>query len=307
MKIRLLFFLLLPLAIIGCDTHSSTNDTHFTIYTSIYPIQYISQEIAGDDVLVKSIYPPGVDAHTYEPSTRDLTSIANSDAFIYLGAGMEGFAETAVKALQSHDVAFIELGQNTDLFHTIDEQDHEHEHDGHDHGDYDPHIWLDPLRMIEIAEMIQDELTEINPKQRTLYEENFKALKEKMLKLDQDFKDTLLSKTNKHIIVAHAAYGYWEERYGIEQIPISGLSTGSEPSQKDLTEIVEQAKELNLTYVIFEQNSSDRVSAIIQEYIKAEALEIHNLETLTDKDINNNEDYISLMKQNLTILDQVTD
>lgn len=302
LKSRLLFLLLLPLVIIGCDTHSSTNDSQITIYTSIYPIQYITQEITGDEILVQSIYPPGVDAHTYEPSTRDLTSIANGEAFIYLGAGMEGFAETAVEALQSHDVTFIELGKNTALFHSTDD----HDHHGHDHGDYDPHIWLDPLRMITIAEMIQEELIKIKPNQQALYEKNLHQLKEKLLQLDQDFKDTLLPKTDKHMIVAHAAYGYWEERYGIEQIAISGLSSGSEPSQKDLVEIVETAKNLNLTYIIFEQNSSDRVSSIIQDYIGAEALEIHNLETLTDQDIKNHEDYISLMKQNLTVLDQVT-
>lgn len=304
LKIRLLLFLLLPLVIVGCDTHSSTNDSKPTIYTSIYPIQYIAQEITGDETIVQSIYPPGVDAHTYEPSTRDLTSIANAEAFIYLGAGMEGFAETAVEALQSHDVTFIELGKNTELFHPSDDHGHDH---GHDHGDYDPHIWLDPLRMITIAEMIQEELININPDQHALYEKNFRQLKENMLQLDQNFKDTLLPKTNKHIIVAHAAYGYWEERYGIEQIAISGLSSGSEPSQKDLVKVVETAKDLNLTYIIFEQNSSDRVSTIVQDYIGAEALEIHNLETLTEKDIKNDEDYISLMKQNLTVLDQVTE
>src|SRR5699024_164255 len=104
----------------------------------------------------------------------------------------------------------------------------------------------------------------------------------------------------------HAAFGYWEERYGIEQIAINGLSSSSEPSQKDLTKIIEQAREHNLDYIIFEQNSSNRVSEIIQDHIGAEALTIHNLAVLTYQDIENEENYHSLIGYNLEILDKDT-
>lgn len=296
---------------VGCTTadQTKTTDDTLTVYTSIYPIQYAVERIAGDSVSVKTVYPPGVDAHTYEPTSKEMTTIAKSDAFIYLGAGMEGFSGSAADALASQDIKLVELGQHKELFHMEETQNHTHgntEHDGHDHGDQDPHIWLDPQRMIEMSQIVKQELIELNPDAKALYNENFQALEKDLIALDKQYSKTLGSKTDKRILVSHAAFGYWEARYGIEQIAINGLSSGSEPSQKELTKIIDQAKKYSLDYIIFEQNSSNRVSEIIQDQIGAEALTIHNLAVLTEDDIEKKEDYISLMNYNLDILDKAT-
>ncbi|WP_404454059.1 zinc ABC transporter substrate-binding protein [Virgibacillus necropolis] len=308
-----LSLLLLSLIIAGCSSTSSEGDKQagMTIYTSIYPIQYATERIGSDTVNVESVYPPGVDAHTYEPTSKEMTSIATSDAFIFLGAGMEGFAETAADALKPEDVALIELGTHEELFHTEEsenEDDHadEQSNDGHNHGDHNPHIWLDPTRMIDIAGIIKGELIELNPDKKELYIKNFLSLKKDLLALDKKFQETLQKKKDKKILVSHAAYSYWEERYGIEQIAISGLTSSDEPSQKELTKIIDKAKKYNMDYVIFEQNGSDRVSKIIQKQIGAKALQIHNLSVLTEEDIKNDKDYFSLMEQNLNVLDKAT-
>lgn len=305
MKGKLLFgFLLLLFLLTACNSsNENTENEQLIIYTSIYPIQYVAEEITGDNATVKSIYPPGVDAHTYEPTSKEITELAKGNAFIYLGAGMESFAETAADALKSQDILFIEIGEHDHLF---TEDEHKHDDHGHDHGDHDPHIWLDPLRMIEIGEIVKDELVTLNPEKEGEYVENFKALKEDLTTLDEEFTETLETKENKQLLVSHAAYGYWEERYGIEQIPISGLSSSDEPSQKDLAEIARLAEKEELNYVIFEQTGSNRLASIIQEYIHADRLTIHNLEVLTEDNIAENENYLSLMKKNLEVLDQAT-
>lgn len=288
----------------GCqDATDESHNDKLTIYTSIYPIQYAVERIGGDAVMSQSVYPPGVDAHTYEPTTKDMTDIAKGDAFIYLGSGMEGFAETAANALQETNVKRIELGRHKELFRADhnDEDDIHH----HDHGDIDPHMWLDPTRLIMAASYIKDTLIELDPGKEKLFTANFESLKEDLIHLDEDFKSTLQNKDNKTILVSHAAYGYWEERYGIEQLPINGLSSSEEPSQRDLTKIIHQAESSNLHYVIFEQNASNQISEIIQDYIDAKALTIHNLSVLTDKDIENQDDYLTLMKKNLHVLDEV--
>jgi zinc transport system substrate-binding protein len=106
------------------------------------------------------------------------------------------------------------------------------------------------------------------------------------------------------ILVSHAAYGYWEDAYGIEQLAVAGLSPTEEPSQKELKEIIETAKEHSIQYVIFEQNVTTQVAEIIQKEINAKPLKVHNLSVLTESDIANNEDYLSLMRKNLKTLDQ---
>ena len=140
-----------------------------------------------------------------------------------------------------------------------------------------------------------------------LYEKNYDQLKEALIALDDSFQQVMEEKTDKHIIVSHAAYGYWEEKYGITQVPVSGLTSSHEPSQKELANIVELAEELNIQYVLFEQNVSNRLATIVQEHLGAEALTLHNIEVLTEEDIQAGEDYFSLMYHNLDVLDQATD
>ncbi|HLR09458.1 MAG TPA: zinc ABC transporter substrate-binding protein [Bacillota bacterium] len=292
----------LLLAIAGCALNQP-EEAELTVYTTIYPIQYATERIAGETANVHTVYPPGVDVHTYEPASKDMTAIAKSDAFIFLGAGMESFAETAADALTADDITLVEIGQHDELFHTVESEDRRHNHDDHKHGDVDPHIWLDPLKMIDMAEIIKDALIDLNPKRNSLYNDNFSILKNELQKLDEHYTNVLETKKNKKILVSHAAYGYWEARYGIKQIPISGLSSSSEPSQKDLTEIIDQARTLEMDYIIFEQNSSNRIADIIQDHIGAEALTIHNLSVLTDDDIAHDQDYFSLMEDNLKVLD----
>ncbi|MFC2949326.1 metal ABC transporter solute-binding protein, Zn/Mn family [Virgibacillus sediminis] len=328
----LITLVIIAMVAAGCTSEEQSSpagaDEGLTIYTTLYPIQYAAERIGGDTVTVESVLPPGVDAHTFELTSRDMTAIAEGDAFIYMGAGMEGFAESAAEALSSQDVKLVELGQNEELFrpsegvdaHEDEEEGHEHaeesheeghgnghgEHDGHNHGDHDPHVWLDPVRMQEMADMVKEELIALNPDAEQAYEENFSGLKEDLHQLDEDFISSLEGKENKHLLVSHAAYGYWEERYGIEQISVNGLSSTSEPSQKELTQIIDLGEKYDLEYMVYEQNSSNRVSEIIQEQLGLEAAHIHNLAVLTEEDISNEEDYFSLMERNAEVLDEVT-
>lgn len=318
MKLFIKLFLILVMSILlfGCQDRAivQQSKSKLTIYTSVYPIQFIVEKIGGKTINALTVFPPGVDAHSYEPTSKTLTTLAKSDAFIYMGAGMEGFSESIADALESEDVNLFELGNHEELFGDTNDHDHEHDEeasnhhhdDGHNHGEHDPHIWIDPLRMIEMAHIITNYLSDINPTNKDLYHDNLQLLKEDLTILDEDFQETLQNKTEKKILVSHAAYGYWEERYGIEQIPINGLSSTSEPSQRDLVQIIEQAKKSNLNYVIFEQNATSKVSSIIQEYIDADALTIHNLAVLTENDLTQHKDYLTLMRQNLKVLDKAS-
>ena len=127
-------------------------------------------------------------------------------------------------------------------------------------------------------------------------------LAQKLDTLNEQFTEVINEAENKDIIVSHAAYGYWESRYGLEQISVSGLSTSSEPSQKDLEKIIETAKEKNINYIFFEQNVSSKITEIVQNEIGAEALVLHNLSTRTDEDIKKNRDYFTIMEDNLQSL-----
>lgn len=301
--VMLSIFLLFISTACNSKNENQPNDS-LTIYTSIYPLQFIIEEIAGEDVIVESIYPPGVDAHTFEPTSKQLTEIAQADLFIYMGGEMESVTDTIAGALDSQNITLLELSSMEGLLED-NETNHHHNHEhAHDHNNLDPHVWLDPLKMVDMAERIKQELIQLKQEDETAITERFNEFQEKMTTLDEAYNSQLQGKDNKQIIVAHAAFGYWENRYGIRQIALRGISTEQEPSQKEIVDMIRIAQENNAEYILFDQYGTDKLAEIIQDQIGLEALYLHNLEVLTEEDIKNNEDYISLMKKNLDTLDQ---
>ena len=298
----------------GASSEQKENKDTLDIYTTIYPLEDFTKKIGGEYVNVKSVYPPNVEAHTYEPSSKTMAEISDSDAFIYSGVGVEGFADKAVNTLKNSDVKIVKAGEGIDLLSREEEGEHdehaheeEHEHgeaeghDHHDHGDHDPHVWLDPVLSAKMAENIKDELVKLEPEHEKTFTKNYESLKKDLEQLDKDFKQTVDKADKKEILVSHAAYGYWEKRYGIKQISVLGLSPTEEPSQKQLENIVKTAKEHNIKYIIFESNVSSKISEIIKKEIGAESLTMKNLESVTKEDIESSKDYTAIMKENLDV------
>ncbi|WP_050183907.1 metal ABC transporter substrate-binding protein [Domibacillus robiginosus] len=315
------------------QTENQEEKDQLTIYTTIFPLKDFAEKIGGEYAQVESVYPPNIDAHTFEPSQKTMINIAKSDGFIYTGAGLEGFVDNAVEALKNEEVKLIEAADGVTFIQGSDEHEgHEDEHAGEnseeqaeeethedsqdseavheheadeeeqDHGDLDPHIWLDPIRAITIAENIKQALVELKPEQKEAFEENFKELKSELEQLDKEFSETIQNGKTKEIVVSHAAYGYWEERYGLKQISIAGFAPSDEPSQKELQAIIKDAREKKVKYIIFEQNVESKITDVVQNEIGAEPLTLHNLESITEQEVENQEDYISLMKQNIETL-----
>ena len=125
--------------------------------TTVYPLKSFAQQIGGKYVDVESVYPNGVDPHTYDPSQKQMVDIGKSDLFVYTGDNLDPVAKKIAKAINDKDKTLSlesTLDKNSDLLKG-EEHEHEHEHgeeheDGeehehHHHGKYDPHIWLDPV------------------------------------------------------------------------------------------------------------------------------------------------------------------
>jgi len=306
------------------ESESESRKEQLQVYTTLYPLEYFANEIGGAYVDVISILPAGSDPHTYEPTSKTMVDIATADVFIYNGANLETYAEKIQAALSEEKVKMTEATKGIDLLDSIHEheeeaihvsaeesddheehdEDEEHiEYDGHNHGDVDPHVWLDPILAKELAENVKNTLVSLMPEQKESFEANYQDLVSRLEELDHTFHETIESYEKNKILVSHAGYGYWEKAYGIKQIAISGLSSSNEPSQKDLERIIEEVKENNIQHLFFEQNITPKVATVIQNETGIESLELHNLSVLTDSDIENGDDYFTLMKKNLQAIE----
>lgn len=305
----------ISLFLVGCGKEkeevASDAKDKLTIYTTVYPLQFFSEKIGGDYVEVETIYPPGADEHTFEPTQKDMMKLVDANLFFFIGLGLEGFVEKAKQTLKDEDVKMIATAESLKLEEADEhaQEEEEHAEDEDEHGDeeehnhaVDPHVWIDPIYSKELAKTIKDAMVEKMPEQKDAFEKNYQELANELDQLDKEMAQTVSTGKRKEILVSHSAYGYWEKRYGIEQISISGLSTTNEPSQKKLEEIIDKAKEHNIKYMLFEQNVSSKLAEVVEKEVGAKPLILHNLSTLTQENINNKDNYFTIMNQNIKTL-----
>lgn len=294
------------------------DESKVQVYTTAYPLTYFTEQIGAEHVEVRSIYPAGANEHTFEPTQQDMIQLADADLMFYIGLGLEGFIDKAQDTLKKEQVTFVATADaisDEELVAAASPQEDEHTdehseeaaseegHDDHAHGDTDPHVWMSPVLSQKLAESIKDSLVEQDPDHKEDFESNYAALITELEKLDQSFAALADRVDKKTFFVSHAAFGYIAEPYGFEQIAIAGLNSQDEPSQKELTEIVDLAKQENIQYIVFEQNVSSNLAKVIQKEVNAEAVEMHNLGVLTQENIDNEETYFTLMEQNLQTLE----
>lgn len=306
LKRLVLSFSLLLLSVIllsACTTtdNEGVNEDTIKIYTTLFSLEDFTKRIGGEFVEVINIIPAGVDAHTFEPTVNQMIEIANGDLFIYNSPIFEVYAEAIIDTVEDHGVEVLLASHGIDFYH-LDHHDEDHGDDEHFHGDEDPHVWLDPLRGIQLAENIKNKLVTMLPEQENIFQENFDQLKTDLQQLDQEFLTMIDEVTKDTIVVSHAGYSYWEERYGIHQVPISGLSPTNEPSVKQMQKIISFIKNEGIQYLMFEKNIPSNYVETIKDETNTEALWLHNLESLLPEEKNSGADYFQLMKKNIETL-----
>ncbi len=288
-KILLVMILLLT----SCSTQK--DDEKRTIYTTIYPVEFIIKTLVEDEIHVVSVIPKGGDAHTYEPTQKDLNGIANSEMFFYFGLGLEEAAEEMAHAVRSEDVKVVEVGKALQL------NDDEHLHDETEHRNH--HIWIDPLYMIDIANVIETELINNYPEIEEVIVKNKQALVKRVYTLDNVFDEKLKNVNKDAFIVSHDAFAYWQ-KYGVTSIAVKDEAHSKDPTQKEINEIITIGQDKHLKYVFYEQNIPCLPLDVIKKELGADKLILHNLSVLTEQELKEHADYFSLMYDNLEKLIQ---
>lgn len=278
------------------------------VVVAFYPLQYVSEQIAGDTATVTSLTAPGTEAHDLELTPQQIASLSKADLVIYQ-KGFQAQVDAAVE--QEKPKNLLDVASVVELKKLEEHHDHagEHGHDhgdkhghdhGHDHGGVDPHVWLDPLNMVKIAETVGQKLATAQGADKTAVEAATKAVIGKLTALDEEYKTGLASCERHDIIVSHEAFGYLTSRYKLHQIGISGLSPDAEPSPARIAEVHKQAKKYNVTTIFYETLTSPEVAKSIAGDLGLTTDVLDPLEGLTKE--SRGKDYIEVMKSNLTAL-----
>jgi zinc transport system substrate-binding protein len=270
----------------GCGGAAESSDGR-TIVAAFYPLAWVADEVAADDVEVANLTPPGAEPHDIELTASDVERVREADVVLLLG---QGFMPALEDAVEGHQHA-VDLLAGQRLRAAGDEQAHE-EPDGSE-PTRDPHVWLDPIRLASIAGTIAEELGDPAAAADVV---------NRLEELHEEFSTGLAKCERREIVTSHAAFGYLADAYGLHQIALSGLSPEAEPSPRALEALVEEVREEGATTVFFESLVSPRLAETVAREAGVEAAALDPLEGLGEDELAAGEDYISIMRANLEAL-----
>lgn len=267
-----------------------------TVAVSTFSLYDISKNIAADTAEIFMILPFGVDAHSYEPTPKEVIKISKSDLVVYNGASLEpwidGFEFKNKTINMSLHVKLRELGE--------DENHHNHHHHhGHNDSSADPHYWLNPENMIIATQIIAKELINLLPQNKDIYVKNRDNYIDMLKSLDEKYKKSLSTCKLDTIIVNHNAFSYLAERYGFHVEALSGVSPEAEPSAKNMMRLIQHVKEHKVSTLFFESFVSDKAIKSIASEAKVACDVLQPLGNITADEAKQKLSYEDIMKINL--------
>lgn len=274
LKVVLAGLLLLPLA--ACAT--TADDGRPTVIASFYPLQFLTERIAGDTVRVVNLTEPGTEPHDLDPSVRQIVELRDADLVLYVAGLAPAVDKAARESAGDHA---------TDLTPVIDLVED------------NPHFWLDPIRMQKAATAIEARLAEVDPEHAEEFGANLATLVSDLNDLDAAYTAGLADCARSLVVTSHDAFGYLE-RYGLEFAEIAGLSPDAEPSPARIAELRELIAENGITTVFTETLISPKMAESLAEGEVTTAV-LDPIEGINDGSA---DDYLSLMRQNLVALEQ---
>jgi zinc transport system substrate-binding protein len=246
-----------------------------TVVASFYPLAFAAEEVAPG-VPVENLTPPGAEPHDIELSPIDAAAVRDARLVLLLGHGFQPQLEDAAgdgeNVLRLLDTPGLDLLPNGD-----------------------PHIWLDPARYAKIVERTGQALDE--PKGAA-------KLVARLQGLDAEYRQGLANCERHEIVTSHEAFAYLAQRYGLEQIPITGLSPEAEPRPADLADVVQLVEDRGVTTIYYETLVSPRIAETVARETGAKVAVLDPIEGLTSAELANGEDYFTRMRANLRALEE---
>ncbi len=289
----------------GCsgDAAGAGRTDKFDVVASFYPMTFLAERIGGDHVHVTTLTSPGQEPHDLELSPRQIASLEDSEAVLYLKdlqpSVDEAVAQSPVKT--KIDAA----GLTTLEEHGNEVGGHAAGHDGHDGGEgagKDPHIWLDPVRYAQVAEGVGKAFEKADPGHAADYKKNTAALVKQLNALNTEFASGLAHTKSKVFITTHAAFGYLAERYGLTEEAVNGLDPESEPSAARVKDLERMAEADGVSTVFYETLVSDKTARTLAHDTGLKTDVLDPLEGITDH--SRGQDYFSVQRANLKALQQ---
>lgn len=247
---------LAALTLFAVATASSASDK-IRVLASFSILGDLVRVVGADRVAVTTLVGPDEDAHIFEPRPGDAKNLLQAQLLVTNGLGFEPWAQKLVKSAGYKGQAVV-ASQGVKPLKLAAGKGH-----SHGHGDTDPHAWQDPTNVALYVRNIAAALGKLDPEGKSIYQANSEAYAKVLQGIDVDIKSqiTKIPADKRKVITSHDAFGYFGARYGITFLAPQGASTGSEPSAKEVGQLVRQIQKENIKAVFVENMSNPKLLA----------------------------------------------
>ncbi|MFO8109554.1 MAG: zinc ABC transporter substrate-binding protein [Thermoplasmata archaeon] len=254
------------------------------VAVTIPPQREWVEEIGGNGIKVTVMVPPGSDPHIYEPTSSQMVDVSEADIYFKVGAGMEfekRWMDTLIE--YNEEMVIIDGSKGVPLL-DYDHEEHENDHEGDD-----PHIWLSPVNAKIMINNLLNALTEVDPDNSDIYNENAADYLDRLDSLHEDVEESLHPYHERKFLIYHPSLNYFAHEYGLIQIGVE--REGQEPGASGLEAVIEQAKEENIRVVFVSPQFDESNARTIADEIDGEVITlnplaenyIENIEDITNK------------------------
>lgn len=226
-----------------------------------------ARRIAGEHAQVEALMGPGVDPHLYKASESDVRRLGGADLILYNGLHLEGkmgdiltkMARSRPVVAVSEDIPQAQLREPPEFA-----------------GQYDPHVWFDVSLWATTLQPIVRELSTLAPENAETFQANAATLEKELTELDAWVKQRIatIPPSQRVLVTAHDAFGYFGRRYGMEVMGLQGISTLSEAGLKDVDRVVNAVVERGVKAVFVESSVPRRSIEAVQAAVRSQGKEV---------------------------------
>ena len=266
------------------ESSAADTPTSLSVVASFYPLQYVVERVGGADVTVTNLTKPGAEPHDLELAPQDLAALSDADLAVYL-SGFQPAVDDAIATTSTPDLDIRDAAALT--LKTSD-------------GAVDPHFWLDPSRLADVSDAVAAKLSELDPDAADTFKQNATALRRDLSRLDKSYASALSDCASPYLVTSHSAFGYLAERYGLEQVGLTGITPESEPTAAQLADISDFVRVHDVKTIYYETLVSPDVAQTVGNATGASTAQLDPIEGLTDQSAGDN--YLEVMQTNLDAL-----
>jgi zinc transport system substrate-binding protein len=236
------------------DSENATNNAlhKINVAVTIAPLAEFVRAVGGDRVEVTVMVPPGAEPHTFEPTPSLMVKVARADLYVMNGAGLEFWMDRLLET--NREMLVVDSSEGIDLLNENEDE-------------IDPHIWIS-LKNAQIqVKNICSGLTEVDPAGKEYYSRNRDDYLSKLAALDDELYRSFAAGKKKIFVVHHPAWTYFARDYSLEQVSL--MENEKEPGPKYLSQVIELARENNITIIFIEPEFNPKSAEVIAKEMNA--------------------------------------